>query len=156
LVFETDEKFTKALINLEGYYTFYSLHTCHFRLFVGIGDQTLPFSEYFRLGGLHSFFGLLENEYYGRQLFSTNAEYRYRLPLSFGKNNLLINDTYILIRYDFAGIWHKPELVFTSDDFFSSVGGAIAFDTFLGPFYVGYGRTTRGEASSYISIGLNF
>lgn len=156
LVLETDETFTKALINLEGYYTFRSLHTWHFKLFVGIGDRTLPFPENFRLGGLHSFFGLEENEYYGRQLFSTSAEYRYRLPFMMRKNNLLLNNTYLLLRYDFAGIWNDPELVFTADDFFSALGGAIAFDTFLGPFYIGYGRTTRGTASAYVSIGLNF
>ena len=156
LVLETGEPFTKALINLEGYYTYHTWHTLHFKLFVGIGDQTLPFPEFFRLGGLHSFYGLAENEYYGRQLFSASAEYRYRLPFKMGKNNLLLEDTYFLIRYDFAGIWNKPNLLFESDDFFSALGGAIAFDTFLGPFYLGYGRTTRGEASAYVSIGLNF
>ena len=156
LVLEPDETFTKALINLEGYYSSHSRHTWHFKLFVGIGDETLPFPEYFRLGGLHSFYGLAENEYYGRQLFSTNGEYRYRLPFKIGTNNMLIYDTYVHIRYDFAGIWDKPKLVFTSDDFFSAMGGAIAFDTFLGPFYIGYGRTTRGTASAYVSIGLNF
>ncbi|MBN1406364.1 MAG: patatin-like phospholipase family protein [Calditrichaceae bacterium] len=156
LVLETGETYTKALINLEGYYTFRSYHTWHLKLFVGIGDLTLPFSENFRLGGLHSFFGLMENEYYGRQLFSANAEYRYRLPFKMGNNNLLINDAYLLIRYDFAGIWNEPEYLFTSDDFFSALGGAIAFDTFLGPLYLGYGRTTRGTDAAYISIGLDF
>ena len=156
LVLETGETYTKALINLEGYYTFESYHTWHLKLFVGIGDLTLPFSENFRLGGLHSFFGLAENEYYGRQLFATSAEYRYRLPFKMGNNNLLIDATYFLIRYDFAGIWNEPEYLFTSDDFFSSLGGAIAFDTFLGPLYLGYGRTTRGTDAAYISIGLDF
>ncbi|MEJ2542644.1 MAG: patatin-like phospholipase family protein [Calditrichaceae bacterium] len=156
LVIETKESYTKALINLEGYYTFQAYNTWHLKLFVGYGDNTLPFPEYFRLGGLHSFFGLIENEYYGRQLFSTSAEYRYRLPFNMGNNNLLINDTYLLIRYDFAGIWNKKELLFKSDDFFSALGGAIAFDTFLGPLYLGYGRTTRGTDAAYISIGLDF
>ena len=156
LALETGETYTKALINLEGYYTFQLYHTWHLKLFVGYGDNTLPFSEYFRLGGLHSFFGLNENEYYGRQLFSTSAEYRYRLPFKMGNNNLLVDDIYFLIGYDFAGIWNKRELLFKSDDFFSALGGAIAFDTFLGPFYLGYGRTTRGIAAAYISIGLDF
>ncbi len=156
LVLETGETYTKALINLEGYYTYQSYHTWHLKLFVGIGDLTLPFSENFRLGGLHNFFGLVENEYYGRQLFSTSAEYRYRLPFKMGNNNLLVDDTYLLIRYDLAGIWNEPEYLFTSDDFFSALGGAIAFDTFLGPFYLGYGRTTRGVDAAYVSIGLDF
>lgn len=156
LILEPKKAYTKALINLEGYYTFESYHTCHLKLFVGYGDGSLPFSENFRLGGLHSFFGLAENEYYGLQLFSTSAEYRYRLPFKIGNNNLLIDDTYFLVRYDFAGIWNEPEYLFTSDDFFSALGGAIAFDTFLGPFYLGYGRTTRGTDAAYISIGLDF
>ena len=73
-----------------------------------------------------------------------------------GNNNLLVDDIYFLIGYDFAGIWNKRELLFKSDDFFSALGGAIAFDTFLGPFYLGYGRTTRGIDAAYISIGLDF
>ncbi|MEJ2055669.1 MAG: BamA/TamA family outer membrane protein, partial [Calditrichaceae bacterium] len=156
LVLDADETFTKAMINLEGYYTLHSRSTWHLKLFAGYGDQTLPFSENFRLGGLHSFYGLAENAYYGRQLFLASAEYRYRLPVNLGKNNLLVNDMYVLARYDFAGIWDKPELLFSIDDFFSGIGGSLAFDTFLGPFYLGYGRTTRGEDHAYVSIGLNF
>ena len=156
LLLDAKESFTKALINLEGFYTFRKIHTWRLKFTVGIGDRTVPFSENFRLGGLHNFFGLLENEYYGRQMVVSNIEYRYRTPLNLGKSNLLINDTYLLVRYDFGGIWNDPQLVFTSDDFFSALGGALALDTFLGPFYLGYGRTTRGVDALYISIGFNF
>jgi NTE family protein len=155
-VLETEEAFTKALINLEGFYTLNSLHTWHLKFFVGIGDRTLPFSENFRIGGLHSFFGLHENQYFGRQVVTSSVEYRYRTPFKLGQGNLLFDDLYFLFRYDFGGIWDDPELVFTSDDFFSALGGALALDTFLGPFYLGYGRTTRGTDAGYISIGFNF
>lgn len=156
LLLDAKESFTKALINLEGYYTFNKAHTWRLKFAVGIGDRTVPFSENFRLGGLHNFFGLLENEYFGRQVVVSNIEYRYRTPLRLGANNLLINDIYLLLRYDFGGIWNEPQLVFSSDDFFSALGGALALDTFLGPFYLGYGRMTRGVGALYVSIGFNF
>lgn len=156
LILGTEQTFTKALINLEGFYTFNAIHTWHLKFFVGIGDRTLPFSENFRLGGLNNFFGLIENEYYGRQIVSSSIEYRLLTPFNLGKNNLLIENTYLLLRYDFGGIWGEPELVFSSDDFFSALGGALALDTFLGPLYLGYGRTTDGADASYISIGFNF
>ena len=156
LLFESSESFTKIMINLEGYYTFGSVHTWHLKMFFGLGDRTLPFSENFRVGGLHNFIGMHENEYFGKQLVTSSVEYRFRTPFRIGRNNLLFDDIYLLLRYDFGGVWNDPELLFTSDDFFSSVGGAIGVDTFLGPLFIGYGRTTRGEDAGYVSLGFNF
>lgn len=156
LVLETRESYTKALVNLEGYYTFNSVNTWHLRLFVGIGDRGMPFSENFRLGGLHNFYGLHENEYFGRQLFTTNAEYRYRLPFRLKGNNFLIKNSYISVRYDFGGIWKNPALVFSTDDFFSAIGAYLGIDTLFGPMYFAYGRTTRGTGVAYFSLGFSY
>jgi len=156
LILEGQESFTRAVVNLEGYFSPHINHTWHLRMSVGVGDKTLPFSENFRMGGLNNFYGLLENEYYGRQLFITSAEYRFRIPFHLKNKTLLLHDVYLSARYDFGGIWDNPNLVFSSDDFFSGVGAAIAFDTFFGPLYFAWGRTTRGESAGYISWGLTF
>ncbi len=150
LILDSQEPYTKAIINLEGFYTLNNVHTLHLRLLAGVGDKTLPFSENFRMGGLHSFYGLHENEYFGKQLFITNIEYRLKLPIK------MIGGSYFSMRYDFAGIWDDPALIFTSDDFFSALGGCLAFDTMLGPLYFAWGRITRGYSAGYISWGFNF
>lgn len=155
-VFETKESYTKALINLEGYYSFQRVHTWHLRMFVGIGDNSMPFSENFRLGGLNTFYGLHENQYYGRQLVTMNMEYRYRLPWHFGKDNFILKNTYFSLRYDFGGIWKKPALVFTSDDFFSGIGANLGVETIFGPLHLAYGQTTRGQSMLYFSLGFNY
>lgn len=150
LILDSQEPYTKVLINLEGFYTLNNVHTLHLRLLAGVGDKTLPFSENFRMGGLHSFYGLHENEYFGKQLFITNIEYRLKLPIK------KIGGSYFSMRYDFAGVWDDPVLIFTSDDFFSALGGCLAFDTMLGPLYFAWGRITRGDSAGYISWGFNF
>ncbi len=155
-VFESKESYTKALINLEGYYTFERIHTWHLRMFVGIGDNSMPFSENFRLGGLNNFYGLRDNRYYGRQLVTMNVEYRYRLPWHFSASNFIFKNTYFSLRYDFGGIWKKPALVFSSDDFFSGVGVNLGVETLFGPLHLAYGQTTRGQSMLYFSLGFNY
>ncbi len=151
-----EESYTKAQVNLEGYYTFSQLHTWHLKLFFGIGDRTLPFSENFRLGGVNQFYGLNKNERYGRQLFLGSAEYRFRIPVDLWKNNFLIKNSYLSVRYDLGGLWENPELLFAIDDFFYGLGGYIAFDTLLGPMYFSYGRTSLGQSLGYFSLGFDF
>ncbi len=155
-VLETKESYTKALINLEGYYSFKRVHTWHLRMFVGIGDNSMPFSENFRLGGLDNFYGLRDNQYYGRQLVTMNVEYRYRLPWHFSADNFIFKNTYFSLRYDFGGIWKKPALVFTSDDFFSGIGVNLGIETLFGPLHFAYGQTTRGQSMLYFSLGFNY
>jgi len=155
LLLKSQESYTRLLVNLEGYFTYARMHTWHLHLFAGYADKTTPFSENFRLGGLQSFYGLHQNELYGRQLFLASLEYRYRLPLVFRKN-LLFRGFYLSARYDFSGIWPEPQLVFNKEDFFSGIGAAISVDTILGPLIIAAGRTTNGETATYISLGFNY
>jgi len=144
------EKYTKAYVNLEGYYTYWERHTFHFRGLIGIGDNTLPFSEWFRIGGLLDFIGLHEYEYFGRQVILANLEYRFLLPVTF------ISDAYLGVRYDIGGIWVTPDLVLKSEDFFSGFGGWIGFNTLLGPVFVGYGKASNKSGIYYVSLGYSF
>jgi len=155
LVLETKESYTKALINLEGYYQIQKMHNWHFRMFVGIGDKSMPFSESFRMGGLNDFYGLHQNQMFGRQLFISNMEYRLKLPFQF-KNNFILKNSFLSARYDFGGIWKNPALVFTSDDFFSGVGIDLGIETLFGPMHLAYGSNTRSDGVLYFSLGFNY
>ncbi len=149
-ILEGEEKFTKAFVNLETYYTYAGHHTFHARLQAGVADRTLPFSEYFRIGGIDGFMGLHEDEFFGRQMFVTNLEYRYRIPLK------SFSDTYLSLRYDIGGVWETPNLVIKRKDLFYGYGGWLGLDTILGPLLVGYGHMTRDRDLFYISIGYDF
>jgi outer membrane protein assembly factor BamA len=142
--------YTKAAVNLEDYYTLRENHTWHLRFKAGVGDEAVPFSETYRLGGLHSFFGLLENQFYGRQIVLMNSEYRLKLPVH------LMNGVYLGGRFDFGGIWEQPELLFDAEDFFSGAGIYLAVDTLFGPLYMAYGQMTEGRSATYLSLGFNF
>ena len=155
LVLETKESYTKALINLEGYYQIQKAHNWHFRMFVGIGDKSMPFSENFRMGGLNDFYGLHQGQMFGRQLFITNMEYRFKLPFQF-KNNFILKNSYLSARYDFGGIWKNPNLVFTSDDFFSGAGIDFGIETLFGPLHFAYGDNSASDGLFYFSLGFNY
>jgi NTE family protein len=144
------EKYTKAYVNLEGFYTYWERHTFHFRGLIGIGDNTLPFSEWFRIGGLLDFIGLHEYEYFGRQVILANLEYRFLLPLK------IISDAYLGFRYDIGGVWETPDLVLKSEDFFSGFGGWIGFNTLLGPIFFGYGKASNRSGIYYVSLGYSY
>jgi len=156
LVLETKESYTKAQVNLEGYYTFRGVNTWHLRAFVGLGDRTMPFSESFRLGGLDSFYGLSANEYFGRQMVLASAEYRFQLPVHIAPGNFIFKKFFFSARYDFGGIWENPALVFDSEDFFSGFGAAFSMQTLFGPMHLAYGRNTRGAQKFYFSLGFNY
>ena len=156
LVLETKEVYTKALVNLEGFYTFRKVGTWHLRMFFGLGDKTMPFSENFRMGGLDNFYGLHQNEYFGRQMIITSVEYRRKLPFLANSDNFLFKNSYLSARYDFGGIWENPNLVFTSEDFFSGVGVSFSLETLFGPLHLAYGRTTRGTSVAYLSLGFSY
>ena len=143
-------KYTKAYVQLEGFYTKFQNHTFHTKGVIGIADLTLPFAEFFQLGGLNSFMGLHDYELYGRQIIYTNLEYRYKLT------NQDFPDIYFGIRYDLGGIWEKPDLVIDGKDFFYGVGGVIGTNTLLGPLQLGYGIMSKKRPVLYFSWGYDF
>jgi len=149
-ILEGQESYTKAYLNLEGFYTTWPRHTLHIRFTGGFSDKTLPFSEYFRFGGLKSFMGLHDNELVGRQALITNLEYRYKFPFK------LITDAYLGGRYDIGAIWEIPDLVIESKDFFYGSGVWLGFDTLVGPLLFGYGKKAGDNGLFYMSLGYDF
>jgi len=130
---------------------------------IGFGDKTLPLSEQFTLGGLYSFFGAHQNEFRGRQIFLTSIMYQYKLPFK------IFFDTYTWFRYDIGSTWEQQEQI-RFKDLRHGIGGAISFDTPVGPadfsigrsFIISQGLTEDsfvwGDILFYFSIGhaVNF
>ena len=136
----------------------YRSFTLHPRVFVGFGDQTLPLSQQFSLGGEDSFFGLREYDSRGRQVFAANLEMRTRFPFQ------LIWDTYFRLRYDIGSIWPQREDI-RLRDFHHGIGATISLDTPAGPVNFAVGRSfyirrdlldqplTLGPIVAYFSFG---
>jgi predicted acylesterase/phospholipase RssA len=74
-------------------------------LFFGAGDLTMPYPEYFSLGGQDNFFGMRENELMGRQVLRVSLEGRYKLPSYW---SIFAMDSYAMLRYDLGSVWENP------------------------------------------------
>lgn len=136
----------------------YENFTLHPKIVIGFGDQTLPLSQQFSLGGEDSFFGLREYDTRGRQIFLTSLELRTRFPFQ------IIWDTYFRIRYDLGSIWPQREDI-RLRDFHHGIGAILSIDTPAGPINVSVGRSfyirrdlleqplTLGPVVGYLSLG---
>ncbi|MEW5797992.1 MAG: patatin-like phospholipase family protein [Bacteroidota bacterium] len=136
----------------------YESFTLHPKTVVGFGDQTLPLSKQFSLGGEDSFFGLREYDSRGRQLFLISVEFRTLFPFT------AIWDTYFRVRYDFGSIWPQREDI-RIRDFHHGLGFGLSLDSPVGPINFSLGRSfyirrdlldqplTLGPVVAYFSLG---
>lgn len=136
----------------------YENFTLHPKVVLGFGDQTLPLSQQFSLGGEDSFFGLREFDSRGRQIFLTSAEFRTQSPFK------IIWDTYFRVRYDFGSIWPQREDI-RIRDFHHGIGFGLSLDSPVGPVNFSIGRSfyirrdlldqplTLGPVIAYFSLG---
>jgi len=153
-----DESYLLFSIDLRYYFEIASQHVFSPKLQIGFGDKTLPLSEQFTLGGLYSFFGAHENEFRGRQIFLTSLMYQYKFPFK------IFFDTYAWFRYDIGSTWAEQEQI-RFKDLRHGIGGALSFDTPIGPadfsigrsFIISQGLTEDslvwGDVLFYFSIG---
>jgi NTE family protein len=126
--------YSKIFLSYEWLNTYFGTQTIHPKITFGFGDETLPLTQQFSLGGENSFYGLYEDDRRGRQIFAVNLEYRTLLPFK------LLWDTYFKIRYDFGSIWpHQEDIRWR--DLHHGVGLGIAVDTPIGPASVSIGRS---------------
>jgi NTE family protein len=126
--------FTKLFMQYEVAHTLAQRHTLIPRIRLGLGDDAVPTSEQFSLGGPESFYGYREDNARGRQLLSASLEYLYRLPFK------VFVDTYLKVRYDMGSIWLRPEEI-RLVDLQHAVGLGIGFDTPAGPAEFAVGRS---------------
>jgi len=118
--------FTKMIFNYSFYKTFFGRQTLSPRILFGFGDETVPLTEMFTLGGQESFYGFREDDARGRQLFAASLEYHYFLPIK------ILFDTYFKLRYDLGHIWQKSEQI-RLKDMRHGIGAGLGLDTPIGP-----------------------
>jgi len=153
--------FTKMFFSYESYETIFPRQTIRPRIQFGFGDETVPLTEQFRLGGHESFFGYREDNGRGRQLFLLSLQYRYQLPVD------LLFRTYVKVRYDLGHIWEKAEQI-RMKDLRHGVGFSLGLDTPIGPAEFSIGRAfyirkdlfdnplSYGPIVTYFKIGYAF
>ncbi|HMR39949.1 MAG TPA: patatin-like phospholipase family protein [Ignavibacteria bacterium] len=117
--------YTKFFMNYDFYFPTFKSQTFRPRFIFGYGDKTTPLTEQFTLGGQNSFFGMVDDEFKGRQILELSFEYRYLFPYK------LFFDTYLSVRYDLGNIWVNTEDI-RFKDLRHGIGLTAAFDTPIG------------------------
>jgi len=145
-----DIGFTKFEFLSEWYFTFISRHTVHPRIHIGIGDETVPFSEWFSIGGLNSVMGLNPYHYWAQKIGVGSLEYRYRLPVS------SLFDLQFFLRYDIAGKTNRPVEELSEVGLFTGRGIGVGVNTPAGPVKLAYGESSLGHQVVYFDFGWRF
>lgn len=150
--------FSKAYFNYITHYTT-SIHTFTGSFTFGFADATLPYSEFFKLGGEDSFLGMREDEKMGRQLVHGHFDYRFKSPQA------IIFDTYLSFAYDIGAVWQGPEQI-KFRDLTHGIGTTLSLDTPIGPAKISVGKcflfkdntsfVSWGQTVAYFSIGMKF
>ena len=109
--------------------------------------------EFYTLGGFFNLSGLAPSSLYGPNYAITRAIYFRRV--SRGGEGLFEFPAYIGMSLELGNTWQeRGEISFGS----ARKDGAVfvAFDTFLGPVYLGSGYDTRGHSAYYLFLGRTF
>jgi NTE family protein len=158
---QSDITYTKFFFDYRYFLTINSLHTFKLAFQIGFGDETLPLSQHFSLGGQHSFFGYREYGFRGRQIFIASLDYRILLPFK------IFFDTYLGARYDLGSIWQNKEQIKFSE-LKHGIGATISWDTPIGPADFSIGKSflikdtlpkssvVWGNTLAYFTIGYIF
>lgn len=149
LMYGDDASYYKVMNQLTTFTTYRHRHTFRPKLLWGTSGAGTPFSEQFRLGGQNSFFGLREDQMWGKHMVLFSLDYRYLLP------DFWPFDTYISARYDLGATWAKMEEI-KSADFLGGYGAEFAIKTPIGPISFAYGQTNRGQLQFYFTAGFDF
>ncbi len=157
----SDKGFTKFLFDYSSYFPLNHFHNLNAKIIVGFGDETLPLTQQFSLGGQNSFFGYRDHEFRGRQIFISSLEYRVALPFQ------IFFDSYFKFRYDLGSIWANREQI-RFKDLRHGIGATLSFDTPIGPADFSIGKSflitesfpknviTWGETFLYFTIGYYY
>lgn len=156
-----DISYTKFLFDYKSILGLNAPNAFIFHGTVGISDKTLPLSQHFSFGGQNMFFGFRDNEFRGRQIFTSSLEYVYKLPFK------IFFDTYLKFRYDLGSAWAEQEQI-RYKDLRHGIGTTISFNTPIGPadfsigksFYISEAlpksKTVWGPTFFYFTIGYYY
>lgn len=125
--------FSRIYFDYETYQTAFSIFTLKQHYIFGFGDNSLPLSRQFSLGGQDLFYGLREDALRGRQIFLASAELRVKLPFK------IFFDTYLAGRFDIGDVWAQQENIVIKS-LKQGVGLSLGFDTPIGPLVVATGK----------------
>jgi NTE family protein len=115
-------------------------------------DNDLPVYSEYLVGGENSFIGLTDGELRLQDFGIGSLTYRYRLarlPPTLGQA------IYAILRFDAGKMWRQAEPEDEADWLYGA-GAGLGLDTEMGPIYLGYGRTSEGDARAYFSLGTIF
>lgn len=156
-----DVSYTKFLFDYKSILGLNAPNAFVFRGTIGVSDKTLPLSQLFSFGGQNLFFGLRENEFRGRQVFTSSLEYVHKLPIK------IFFDTYLKFRYDLGSAWAEQEQI-RYKDLRHGIGTTLSFNTPIGPadfsvgksFYISESlpksKTVWGPTFFYFTIGYYY
>ncbi|UCF65698.1 MAG: patatin-like phospholipase family protein [bacterium] len=142
--------FTRFYIALEGYYPFFHSFVYRIKGRGGSGDVTVPFSEFYSMGGIDDFPGLYERERLGRQILSLTNELRYKFTWD------LPVEMYLGGSFNVGSTWESAEDPIKPSDFITSWGVYLALNSIIGPIKLSYGHLSRVRDLIYFSIGYEF
>ncbi len=146
----SSKAFTRFYIALEGYYPVWRNFNYHIMVEGGSADLTLPFSEFFTMGGMLDFPGLYDREKFGRQIIHLSTEIRHNF------HALLPFDLYAGVNFNVGATWKTSEETIRRSDFLTSWGGYLAVNSIFGPIRFAYGHLVGIRDLLYFSIGYNF
>lgn len=144
--------FSRIYFDYETYQTAFSIFTFKQHYIFGFGDNSLPLSRQFELGGQDLFYGLRANALRGRQIFLASAALRVKLPIK------IFFDTYLSGRFDLGDVWAQQENIVLKT-LKQGIGFSLGFDTPIGPFVVGAGKAFypgRGAKLQTLSTPIMF
>jgi NTE family protein len=142
--------FVRFYIALEGYYPLFKSTVYHIRLGGGSGDLTVPFSEFFTMGGRTDFPGLYDRERFGRRIAVLNNELRYKFRWQ------VPVDMYVGASYNVGATWESTEAPIRRSDFITSWSVSLSLNSIFGPIEFMYSRLTGIRHRLYFSVGYNF
>jgi NTE family protein len=144
-VLSADEVFRRFEGSAEGYVKLTRWLNVHPSLALGLSENALPIYDKFYLGGSRSFSGYSVDQLVGDKYLLSNFEVR--LGPVYG--------VYLSFRYDAGQVFGRFEEV-RPKGLRHSWGAALALDTPLGPFSIGYGRAEAKYDRLYLNLGFDF
>ncbi len=142
--------FIRFYIALEGYYPLLKTVIYHITMRGGSGDLTVPFSEFFTMGGRFDFPGLYDQERFGRRIAVLNNEFRYKFRWQ------IPVDMYMGASYNVGATWESTEAPIRRSNFITSWSVSLSLNSIFGPIEFMYSRLTGIRHRLYFSMGYNF
>lgn len=141
---------------LEGIYSLYhgmDRHTTWLRVRGGTGfSSELPPYAALEAGGMEDFGGFAPGQLRGAYIGIAALGYRFRisrLPPGLG------DGIYLALRAEAGNAWPESDVIGTDDLRYGGTA-ALAADTLIGPFYLGYGYANGGYSRAFMALGTRF